>query len=390
MLRNLRLHTVFGVRRCGTVPWHSVLVALTCLSESLLSKTSNPYSTKEKSAFWRHGVASVAPFQLDPMSPPPFRLAEQTRVATAGSCFAQHISRRLKAAGYGYHVVETGDGLAADEAARRNFGTFSARYGNVYTARQLLQLFDRAYGDYVPHAEVWQREDGRFVDPFRPQIEPDGFATAAAVEADTVAHLAAVRNMFETLDIFVFTLGLTESWVRKADGAVLPLAPGVAGGVWDPSRYEFANFEVEKITADMLSFWDRLRSVNPRAKAIVTVSPVPLIATYADRHVLVSNTVSKSVLRVAADKIVRARENVVYFPSYEIITSNATAHRYFDVDLRSVNELGVGHVMRVFTQHFMAGGEASAQTRHVSWSLQKEFSAAAKVVCDEEAIDSGT
>jgi GSCFA family len=356
-----------------------------------LSKRFNPYSTKDKRAFWRHGVASVAPFQLDPMDPPAFQIAPATKVATAGSCFAQHISRRLSTSGYTYYVVEKGDAaLVPAEAASRNFGTFSARYGNIYTARQLLQLFDRAYGAFDPQEKVWQREDGRFVDPFRSQVEPAGFVSAEEVFAETEKHLAAVRTMFETLDIFVFTLGLTEGWRVKADQAVLPLAPGVAGGDWDETRYEFVNFEVEEIAGDMIAFLDRLRRVNPNAKAILTVSPVPLVATYEDRHVLVSNTYSKSVLRVAADKIARAREGVSYFPSFEIITSNATAHRYFDADLRSVNELGVGHVMRVFFKHFMPGAAAVVQAENaVSWSLAKEFSEASKVVCDEEAIDAG-
>ena len=72
--------------------------------------------------------------------------------------------------------------------------------------------------------------NGRYVDPFRPQIEPDGFDSPQAVREDRARHLAAVRRMFAELDYFVFTFGLTETWLHKPDGAALPLAPGVAGG----------------------------------------------------------------------------------------------------------------------------------------------------------------
>jgi hypothetical protein len=48
--------------------------------------------------------------------------------------------------------------------------------------------------------------------------------------------------MFETLDVLVFTFGLTESWRNRADGAIFPLAPGVAGGEFHGDRYEFVNF----------------------------------------------------------------------------------------------------------------------------------------------------
>jgi len=88
-------------------------------------------------------------------------------------------------------------------------------------------------------------------------------------------------------------------------------------------------------------------------KILLTVSPVPLVATYEKRHVLVSNTVSKSVLRVAADEVERAFDNVIYFPSYEIITSPANSGKYYQDDLRRVTDIGIDHVMRVFSKHFL-------------------------------------
>jgi hypothetical protein len=48
--------------------------------------------------------------------------------------------------------------------------------------------------------------------------------------------------MFEKLDVFTFTLGLTEAWRNRNDGAVFPLPPGVSGGEMNDQRYEFINF----------------------------------------------------------------------------------------------------------------------------------------------------
>src|SRR5262249_21197263 len=154
----------------------------------------------------------------------------------------------------------------------------------------------------------------------RPQIEPDGLASADDVETARVEHLASVRRLFETLDTLVFTLGLTEAWMSAKDGAVFPLAPGVTGG--EPGDgYIFHNFTAGEVAADLRVFIGELRRVNPRAKAIVTVSPVPLIATYEDRHVLVSTTYSKAALRVAAESVAEL-ERVDYFPSFEIVTGS--------------------------------------------------------------------
>ena len=117
------------------------------------------------------------------------------------------------------------------------------------------------------------------------------------------------------------------------------------------SRYEFVNFRARDVTLDLLKFARRLGDVNPSAKIILTVSPVPLVATYENRHVLVSTTYSKSALRVAAEEVASKLENVWYFPSYEIITGNFNRGAYFEKDLRSVTPEGVDHVMRLFFEH---------------------------------------
>lgn len=260
----------------------------------------NPYSYLPDHRFWRKAVTSVPSFAIDPMvREPPFVLTTEDKVATAGSCFAQEIAHALQESGYHYYLAEQPpEGLSAQEALRRNYSMYSCRYGNIYTTAQLRQLIDRAYGRFVPELDVWTRpEDGRFVDPFRPRIEPDAFATPDEMRADRERHLAAVRRMLETMDVFVFTFGHTETWRHKRDGAILQLAPGVAGGEWDPNVFEFYNMTVSEVVRDFLAAIDRIREVNARVRIILSVSPVGIIATYEDRHVVESNSVVKSILR---------------------------------------------------------------------------------------------
>lgn len=346
-------------------------------------KRGNPYSSLPDYQFWRRAIENVAPENVDPVVRAKFRISRQDRVATAGSCFAQHISASLSSQGFNFFVPEKNSTLPPDEAMRRQYGVFSARYGNVYTARQLLQLFDRAYGRFVPTDDHWVRDGGRFVDPFRPQVEPDGFLSLEDLARARLQHFVAVREMFENLDVFVFTLGLTESWRSRIDGAVYPLAPGIVAGQMDASRYEFVNFGVNDVISDMQLFLTGLRSVNAAARLIVTVSPVPLIATFENRHVLVSTTLSKSVLRTAADEITRNDPLSDYFPSYEIITGNYSRGAYFEKDLRSVAPSGVRHVMRLFFTHFANAENTSTLADEIS----HESATVREIICDEEAID---
>lgn len=346
---------------------------------------TSPYAGAPDEAFWSRAVAARGAHGVDPMGGAPFAIGPRDAVATAGSCFAQHIAGALVQRGYRYLVTETGDG--------EGYGVFPARFGNIYTVRQLLQTFDRAYGLFRPQEAVWRRADGALVDPFRPRVEAAGFASVEALEADRRSHLAAVRRMFEDCDVFVFTLGLTEGWRSKADGAVYPLAPGVAGGDFDPERHEFHNFEPDEMTADLRAFLRKLRTVNPAVRVILTVSPVPLIATAEARHVLLSNTYSKAALRVTAESVARREPNLAYFPAYEIITGPQTAGQFFAEDLRSVTAEGVARVMDVFARAFLrqdgatlAQGAPAAGISTLSEEAKVRYAEAADVVCDEEAI----
>lgn len=343
----------------------------------------NPYQGLGDHQFWRRAVAGVERFRFDPVRSTRFIILPQARVATAGSCFAQHISSRLAKTGFHYFVTESGDHLPAQSRKAANYGVFSARYGNVYTSRQLLQLFQACFQGRGAAEDVWQRPDGRFVDALRPQITQDGYGSAAEVRSERAAHLACVRTLLEQCQIFVFTLGLTEAWRSRIDGTVYPLAPGVAGGGYDPQHHEFVNLDIHDVLDDMEAFLAALKTVNPQVKVILTVSPVPLIATYEDRNALVATTYSKSVLRVAADMAYRKYDWVEYFPSYEIITGNYNDSAYYEADYRGINALGVDHAMRCFMRHFTEGGLATLQQD----TIQIHSSVSEDIVCDEEAID---
>jgi GSCFA family len=346
---------------------------------------SHPYDSLPDHQYWRLAVGTRPPTALDPIVESPILIRAADRVATAGSCFAQSIAASLQAKGRSYYIEELAPpGFAKEEAQRRNFGVYSCRYGNIYTARQLLQLFRRSFGRFTPALDWWRRADGRFADPFRPQIEPDGFATVEALGLDREAQLAAVRRMFENLDVLVFTLGQTECWESRADGAVVPLAPGVAAGQFEESAYAFLNLKAGDTATDFLTFADELSDVNPKARLIVSLSPVPLVATQQRRHALVANAGNKAALRVAVDEIIAARPDIIYFPSYEIVTAACNAGRFFADDQRSVTPLGVAQVMRVFFRHFMEGGSPSGPARI---DARYEATELGKVACDEEALD---
>ncbi|WP_197714467.1 GSCFA domain-containing protein [Altererythrobacter sp. B11] len=334
----------------------------------------------------------MRPQAFDPVVSPSFRITQRDEVVTAGSCFAQHVARFLAASGFNFLVTESlNPAFDPKVGAAFNYGLFSARYGNLYTARQLRQLLERAYGLFEPIVQAWEGPEGGVVDPFRPQLQPGGFQSAEELALDRMVHLAAVREAFERMDVFVFTLGLTESWQDRRDGAVYPLAPGVAGGEFDPAIHAFHNFTVEETVADMQAAVEFIRTRNPKVRVILTVSPVPLNATAVNRHVFTSTTYSKAVLRVAAEEICQRNQGCDYFPSYEIITSPFVRGRYYASDCREIQPDGVKHVMSTFMRHYADAPGADCEPEEL---LPKSRQSGAEkveklldILCDEEAID---
>ena len=350
----------------------------------------NPYQDLPPQQFWRTQISTPGLSEIDYDAGRKFTFdISADRFATAGSCFSQHFGRELARRGGRLVTTETRHPLVRP-VPNDGYDLFSARYGNIYTTLQLEQLIDRAYGRFAPVEDIWVGSDGKsVVDPFRPTIQPGGFASEAEMRADRAQHLGHVREALETLDLMVFTLGLTEGWRSKIDGAAFPLCPGVAGGVFDPALHEFHNARTGEVRSQIGAFVERLRAINPRARLILTVSPVPLAASASGNHVLPATIYSKSALRAAAQEAAEDLEDVFYFPSYEIVTGPQARGRFFAEDLREVTEEGVEHVMRVFLRH-AAGLEAPAPGLTAAESDEGFTESVAnwvETMCDEAMLD---
>ncbi len=321
---------------------------------------ASPYEGLGAQAFWRSAVA-----QGDPATDPAFyrpkrRITPQTRIFTAGSCFAQHVARALKAAGCA--VIDTEPmtpGLPEALTRAFGYGHYSARFGNIYTLRQFRQLVEEAAGDFTPARPIWTH-DGRFFDALRPGVEPDGLGSEDAVRRARAEHLQAVREALGQTDLLVFTLGLTECWEHTASGTVYPTAPETLAGQYDPDIFGFRNLTYDDCIEDFIALRGHLAAINPDLTFLLTVSPVPLTATASGDHVLAASTHSKAILRAVCGALAAADPAVDYFPSYELVTAPRTGGgHWFEDNLRSVSTAGVARVMGCFLRaHGLAATEA--------------------------------
>jgi len=309
----------------------------------------NPYTDLPQSAFWRTGVAQENPSEVEGIYQKKFDISPKSKIAAAGSCFAQHISRHLKKNGYNVLDVEPPPPSLPEKLHNKyGFSMYSARYGNIYTVRQLMQLAKEVAGEWTPQSFIWEK-NGKFIDALRPAVEHQGFNSLEEVRHHRHCHISRVKELFKELDVFIFTLGLTEMWVHKESGTVYPTAPGVIAGEFNEDDFEFQNSNFRSINRDMREFIKCMKRIrkNKEFKMILTVSPVPLTATASGNHVLTSTSYSKSVLRAIAGHWAE-KDFVDYFPSYEIVTNPRLHSTGFSDNLRSVRNEAVDVVMKHF------------------------------------------
>jgi hypothetical protein len=103
-----------------------------------------------------------------------------------------------------------------------------------------------------------------------------------------------------------------------------------------------------------------MRKLSPSLKIILTVSPVPLNASFGNASCVQADCLSKSTMRVAAHEIVNhpAVGNIIYWPSFEIFRwAGSNTSDYFAADDGAawhVSEEKVGGTIQAFLDTFRA------------------------------------
>ena len=326
---------------------------------------SHPYRHLPDRNFWSRAVPNRNWQEIFFQEVGKFEILPTDKVASAGSCFAQRIALHLRSIGNNAVEFEPPHPfMQKSDADRLGYGRFSARYGNIYTVKQLRQLVDESFGREKFCPKIEASIDQIIYDLRRPNINEVGFSDIHEAMADRRYHLSRVRNMFLETDVFIFTMGLTEAWIDKSDGTVFGTHPAVV--LKKSSKFDVrqVNYNFQDCFEDAKYIIEFIKDLNPRIKFIFTVSPVGLVATHQDRHVLISTNYSKSVLRAICGELSDIYTNVDYFPSYEIFSLAQSFGQYLSGDLRDVSPRGVSTTMQLFGQMYIP------DSRHVTASPQ--------------------
>ncbi len=243
---------------------------------------------------------------------------KSTQITAFGSCFAANISNWLSERNF--RVLNK-----ADDATRAYVVTMGEGMVNSFVIRQ---QFEWAWENRVFEQALWHGY----------KAEEYGYDEEVRLET---------KRIFDETDVFILTFGLSEVWYDDHTGNVFWRT--IPKDAYDPSRHKFRLSTVEENRENIRAIYDLIRKYRPDAKIIVTLSPVPLIATFRDVSCISANSVSKATLRVAVDEVVRdVRDEgrMFYWPSYELVTD--VFRSPYKADRRHVRPVVLSYIMRLF------------------------------------------
>ncbi|MEO5351091.1 MAG: GSCFA domain-containing protein [Magnetococcus sp. YQC-3] len=214
---------------------------------------------------------AIADYVLNRIDSRAITLSADTKVVTIGSCFAANISVALR--NVGINAVN----LTIGEEANSTFAN-SAIVENVIK------------GDNMPKNII-----------------------------STLHEPHNISMYLHTAELVIYTLGVAPCFFDKETGKFVPSkgaesVRGVASG-----KYIFRTTTVEENVNNLLNIIDCIRSVNEKCQFVLSLSPVPMQATLESRSIMEADCLSKSTLRVTADRVVQARDRCVYWPAFEVV-----------------------------------------------------------------------
>src|SRR5438067_3989073 len=279
---------------------------------------------------------------------PAFTLRREDKLFAIGSCFARGIECALVEQEMA--VLSRATEFDSFPAINNEMKLgFTNKYSTFSIYNELRWALDPA--EEFPRESLVDIGNGVFYDPHtNPTLEVVGLEET--LRRRSIINLVTRRIV--QCRVVIITLGLVEVWRDKIANIFVNTTPIPEALRSHPDRYEFhiTNF------AQNLSNLERIHRLlsqfgHPDVQVVVTVSPVPLMATFSTEDVVLANTYSKSLLRTVAQEWAAARENVHYFPSYEIVQNSDRLVAWED-DLRHVKGQVASHIMSLFLSNYLS------------------------------------
>lgn len=247
------------------------------------------------------------------------KLSLQSKVLTAGSCFAEVMGNKL---------------------AHYKVNSLVNPFGTIFNPISLFKLLEASL-----------QTEWEFTGPL---VQRDGIWFAYDLHSSySAVSEAELRNQIQTeikhiadflsqTDILILTFGTAVSYVHKESQYLVANCHKIP-----QKKFDKKLLTLSEITNAFQAVYQKLKTINPKFQIIVTVSPVRHL-----KETLELNSVSKSMLRVACHQLVSQFPDVTYFPAYEIMLDDLRDYRFYKPDMIHPSEVAENYIWEKFKETY--------------------------------------
>lgn len=254
----------------------------------------------------------ILPFQIQTY---PFTISYRDKILLIGSCFSEEIGNKMK--GLKLNVLQNPNGIL---------------YDPLSTSEALVS--------YIENRPVKESELFELHGLWHSWKHHSVFSGINKENVlSQINHSQSAAHLFlKKANVLIITLGTSYQYQLKKNNKP------VANCHKAPSSFfKKTLLTIDETTFALLEALNKLKIFNPGLKTIFTISPV--------KHVkdgVIENNRSKARLIEAAHTLIKKKENVYYFPSYELVTDVLRDYRFYANDLVHPNDTAVNFVFDKF------------------------------------------
>ena len=242
------------------------------------------------------------------------RIVPSTRFLLVGSCFATHIGGQLQRSGLQVEVNP---------------------FGVVYNPESIALALEAMLDERLPDACFFEGRDNLW----HSWLHASEFSAPdeATCRKRVGERFTEACGKLRQADVICFTFGTNRVYEH---------AGRVVGNCHKEPASQFVerSLTVQEIVERWHTLLERIRTVNPTAEIIFTVSPY----RYA-KYGMVENQRAKATLLLAIEELTREMERVHYFPAYEILLDELRDYRFYASDMLHPSEVAVNYIWQRFT-----------------------------------------
>ncbi|MES2515872.1 MAG: GSCFA domain-containing protein [Bacteroidota bacterium] len=249
------------------------------------------------------------------------KLAHEHAVLMMGSCFSEHIGKRL---------------------SDLKFNVHSNPFGIIFNPKSIEMALQRIVTkQHFTEHDVFEKDWQWFC-----------MEAHSSFSADTKVQLlnqlnAIINSWHEQLKqarYLIITFGSAYAYKHISAQQTVANCHKLP-----QSLFEKTLLETQSIVSDYQRLIQTLQQFNPNLHILFTVSPVKHL-----KDGVVENNLSKAVLIQTVHQLIKQNTQCDYFPAYELVNDDLRDYRFYEADMAHPNKQAIDYVWQKFSDTYFS------------------------------------